>query len=141
MRTFEIFLLLVVTVLPFVKRPLLDRVKAKSVLIFLGALLALHLIFEGWRWQMIPAYVMTLILAWRIHGVDSEKPVRLTFLRVTGFAGIVVLAFLGWVLPMALPVFSLPEPTGSYSVGTEIKIQGSISPLREQMFNEAKTEN
>ncbi len=120
MRTFEIFLLLVVTVLPFVKRPLLDRVKAKSVLIFLGALLALHLIFEGWRWQMIPAYVLTLILAWRIHAVDSEKPVRLTFLRVTGFAGIVVLAFLGWVLPMALPVFSLPEPRGSYSVGTEM---------------------
>lgn len=120
MRTFEILILLTVTILPFVKRPLLDRVKPNQVLVFLGVLLSLHLIFEGWRWQMIPAYILVLILAWRVKVLDASQPVRLTFPRGIGFFGIVLLALVGWVLPMALPVFTLPQPSGSYSVGTEM---------------------
>src|SRR6056300_910515 len=119
MRTFEIILLLIVTLLPFVKRPVLRRVQANHVLIFLGVLLSLHLVFEGWRWQMIPAYILVLILAWRIKALDASEPVRLNFLRGAGFFGIVALALVAWVLPMALPVFNLPEPTGIYKVGTE----------------------
>jgi predicted dienelactone hydrolase len=120
MRTFEIILLLSVTLLPFVKRPVLRRVQANHILIFLGVLLSLHLVIEGWRWQMIPAYILVLILAWRIKALDASETVRLNFLRGVGFFGIVALALVAWVLPMALPVFTLPEPTGSYSVGTEM---------------------
>ena len=73
MRTFEIILLLLVTILPFVKRPLLKRVNPNDILIGLGVLLSLHLIIEGWRWQMIPAYILVLLLAWRIKAVDIGK--------------------------------------------------------------------
>jgi hypothetical protein len=118
MRTFEIIILLVVTILPFVKRPLLSRVKSNHIVIFLGVLVALHLLIEGWRWQMFPAYALVLILAWRIRVTDVSKPARLTFLRGIGYVGLIALAFIGWVLPMALPVFSLPEPRGAFNVGT-----------------------
>lgn len=120
MRTFEIILLLVVTILPFVKRPLLRRVKAEYVLVFLGVLLAIHLVFEGWRWQMFPAYLLLVFLAWRIKVADPSKPAKLTFLRGVGFFSIIALTLIGWLLPMALPVFSLPEPSGSFSAGTEM---------------------
>lgn len=120
MRTFEIIMLLVLTIVPFVKRPLLQHLKPGYVLLFLGVLLSLHFIFEGWRWQMIPAYLLVAILAWRLKAVDVSKTVRLSFLRIIGFFGLSVLTLLAWVFPMVLPVFSLPEPSGPYSVGTEM---------------------
>ncbi len=133
MRTFEIILLLTVTILPFIKRPVLRRVQANHILIFLGVLLSLHLVIEGWRWQMIPAYILLLILAWRIKVLDTAEPVRLNFLRGAGFLGIIALTVVGWVLPMALPVFSLPEPTGSYSVGTEMV---QVETQMDELFTE-----
>jgi len=69
---------------------------------------------------MIPVYAMLLILAWRIRVIDTSGPSRLTVLRGIGFFGILALLFVGWLLPMALPVFTLPEPTGPYRVGTEM---------------------
>lgn len=121
MRTFEIILLATVTILPFVKRLLVLHISSTYLLIFLGALLSLHLIIEGWRWQMFPAYLLTLILAWRIKVVDISNAVRLSFLRIVGFIGISILALIGWILPMTLPVFILPEPQGMYHVGTETR--------------------
>ena len=120
MRTFEIILLLAVTILPFIKRPVLRRLESTYVLLFLGVLMALHLFFEGWRWQMIPGYVLVIFLAWRIRKIDLSKPVRFSFLRGVGFFGSSLMVVVAWVLPMALPVFSLPEPKGQYSVGTEM---------------------
>ena len=120
MRIFEIILLLVITVVPFVKRPLLRRMNPTYLIALLGILLSLHFIFEGWRWQMIPVYIIVFILIWRIKVINVAEPSRLSFLRVLGFLGITILLVVGWVLPMALPVFSLPEPTGPYSVGTEM---------------------
>jgi len=130
MRTFEIILLLTVTILPFIKRPVLRRVQANHILIFLGVLLSLHLVIEGWRWQMIPAYILALLVAWRIKAIDTTELGRLNFLRGAGFLGIIALTVVGWVLPMALPVFSLPEPTGSYSVGTEmVQVETQLDEL------------
>lgn len=120
MRIFEIILILVVTILPFVKRPLLRSVSATYLIVILAVLMSLHFIFEGWRWQMIPVYLLTFILAWRLKVIDTSQPTRLTFLRGLGFLGIVVLLVIGWVLPMALPVFTLPQPRGPYAVGTEM---------------------
>ncbi len=120
MRTFEIALLLILIVLPFVKRPVLRRFKTNSVLLFLGVLLILHFLLEGWRWQMVPVYILVLVLAWRIKVIDASEPVRMNFLRGIGFFGILAMLFAGWLLPMALPVFSLPEPSGPYKVGTEM---------------------
>ncbi len=134
MRILEITLLLVVTILPFVKRPLVRRTQPNYILLFIGILLALHVILEGWRWQMIPAYVLALIVAWRIKAVDATNPARLTFFRSIGYLSIIVLAFIGWILPMALPVFTLPEPTGAYHVGTAMM---HIETEQEEQITEA----
>ncbi len=120
MRTFEIILLLVVSILPFVKRPLVRHIRANYVLLFLGALLAIHLMVEGWRWQMFPAYLLTLIVAWRVKAVDATESPRVSFVRIIGYVGLIILLIPGWALPKLLPVFSLPEPRGPYSVGSEL---------------------
>lgn len=119
MRIFEIIILLTVTVLPFVKRRLLWRIPSNYVLIFLGVIMSLHLLLEGWRWQIFPAYLLFILLAWRIQAVDASNTVRLTFLRLLGFVGLILVAFIAWLLPSVLPVFHLPEPRGAYAVGTE----------------------
>lgn len=120
MRTFEIILLLVITILPFIKRKVLLHFKANYVLLSLAALLALHLLFEGLRWQMFLAYGLLIVLAWRIKVVDASQPVRLNFWRGSGYFVFILVAVIAWVLPIALPVFTLPEPRGNYKVGTQI---------------------
>lgn len=120
MRIFEIILLLIVTILPFIKRPILRKVLAINVLVFIGIILSAHLIFEGWHWQMFPVYFLILILAWRLKVIDADKSPRLSFVRVVGFIGIFIVALLGWILAMVFPVFTLPEPRGAYTVGTEM---------------------
>jgi len=118
MRTFEIILLVAVTILPFVKRKLLLHIRTNHLLPILGCLLLIHLLFEGWRWQMIPAYILLVLLAWRITAADPAQQPQRSFARILGFAGIAFLALVAWLLPAALPVFTLPEPTGTYPVGT-----------------------
>lgn len=120
MRTFEIMLLLVVTILPFVKRRLLCHIRSTYLLLLLGVLMGLHLLIEGGRWQMIPVYLLTFVLAWRIKVVDTSGFKKLSPTRVIGFLGVVLLAVLGGFLSSVLPVFTLPEPTGEYTVGTEM---------------------
>ncbi|MGK7394203.1 MAG: alpha/beta hydrolase family protein [Candidatus Cyclobacteriaceae bacterium M3_2C_046] len=119
MRVFEIILLLVATILPFVKRPFVRQTGSNFLLLFLGILIVVHLIIEGWRWQMFPGYLLIIILAWRIKVVDVSDFIRLSFLRLIGFVGIAMLALLGWTLPVIFPVFSLPETRGPYHVGTQ----------------------
>ena len=75
---------------------------------------------EGPRWQMIPAYVLAalFLLIWlssilRPGGV----PVRQWLARL--MIGLAVLALLvSAVLPVVLPVFRFPKPTGPYAIGT-----------------------
>jgi predicted dienelactone hydrolase len=82
-----------------------------------------HLFVEGARWQMAPAYGVTLSLVVGIirpAGVRSELVHSCSHLKLRA-AGVV----LGWLwiastvlLCAAFPIFRLPAPTGSYSVGT-----------------------
>ena len=118
MRTLEIILLLIVTILPFIKRPVLRRVQANYILLALGVLLILHLVIEGWRWQMIPAYLVIIILSWRIKVTDLTHPYKLSLLKASGFFGVIILALAGWVLTIVFPVFNFPTPRGAYNVGT-----------------------
>lgn len=70
-----------------------------------------HFIVEGYRWQMIPLYVLTLLLTTVSFFVDW-KPLAsyLTF-------GLLLLATL---IPILLPVPQIPTPSGEYQVGTKI---------------------
>jgi len=120
MRIIEIILLLTVTVLPFIKRKIAYKTPSNYILIGLGLLLSLHLIFEGWRWQMTPSYLLLIILGWRVIVVDVTNKPRLSAIRIIGYIGLILIAAIGWVLPSVLPVFDLPETKGQYEVGSRL---------------------
>ncbi|MBN1310806.1 MAG: carboxylic ester hydrolase [Anaerolineae bacterium] len=75
---------------------------------------------EGQRWQMIPAYILTVIffLIW-LSGIiipDSIHTNRfITGIGIgLGASGILI----SIILPILVPVFRFPQPTGPYGIGT-----------------------
>ena len=129
MRPVEALLLLSLLVsllgylVPKSRRPgWLSFMPALSVLI-----VVIHLAVEGYRWQMLPAYALTAILAvgsiWSRRRAANLQPNVPSCLRrgivLVGIAlGLLVLT-LAAALPLALPVFRLPEPSGPYAIGTQ----------------------
>ena len=112
MRSFEILIpvLLVVYLSWHHPRPLVIRLMpALALLVSL-----LHFAFEGYRWQMIPLYVLTPLLAisslTRIFGVNDWKPIASTLT--------LVLVALATALPILLPIPRIPTPSGPFQVGT-----------------------
>ncbi len=75
--------------------------------------LAAHLIVEGGHWQMIPAYTAVLIFA-----VTLTTHTRA--LQFVGLSGVLFLGAASCALSALLPMFRLPAPTGSYTLGTRI---------------------
>ncbi|WP_282079539.1 alpha/beta hydrolase family protein [Aquimarina algiphila] len=118
MRLFEIILLLISTIFPFYFSTKGYRLNKKFLLITFGCVIMLHFIFEGYRWQMIPTYLITVILAWCLYkeylffngGWVKKFISGLTFSTLLLFA---------WSLPYILPIFSLPTPTGKYKIGSD----------------------
>ena len=78
--------------------------------------LVLHLVSEGFRWQMIPLYLLTLALvSWGLAVPNGSPQRRWPVGKTLGGLLLVALAVL---LPVLLPVPRLPAPTGPYAVGT-----------------------
>jgi predicted dienelactone hydrolase len=96
-----------------------------SVVLITLALAVVQVLLEGPRWQMAPAYVLTglFVVVWL---VQSSVPVGgivkqiLTSRVVAGFAIILGIIGLGLAaaLPILLPVFHFPRPSGPYAIGT-----------------------
>jgi dienelactone hydrolase len=124
MRPLEVLLLLVTLVLfgsALTSRPGLRRWSASLSVLGL-AVLGLHWVIEGYRWQMIPGYGLLVGLAaatrWRRPPQPAGESVRRSLgVIVLGLSGVAVLA-IAWTLPLLLPVFHLPTPTGPYPIGT-----------------------
>lgn len=124
MRFFEILLL--ITLFPPLLFAFLPRKRPlwiHALSLIAPVILLLHTLLEEQRWQMWPAYLLTIILAvaagWQL--AQRRKPTTpRRALAVTG--GIV--GFLLWgvalFLSIALPVPTLGEPGGPYAVGTTI---------------------
>ncbi len=75
-----------------------------------------QIIVEGWRWQMVPAYALAVIffLVWLFGAsLHISRFVRGASIGLGGLALIVSMA-----LPILLPVFHFPKPTGTYAIGT-----------------------
>ncbi len=82
----------------------------------LVVLLALQLTLEGYRWQLVPLYLLILTLAiLALWGLRADVPhwPRPVVVPITALWLLVSVA-----LPVALPVPHLPEPTGPYPIGT-----------------------
>jgi dienelactone hydrolase len=78
---------------------------------------ALHFLVEGYRWQMLPAYLLlcVCILCALARGtVDVQTQY---------IAGLVALCCLGLAIFLStlFPVFQLPAPTGPHAVGTQVR--------------------
>ncbi len=133
MRIFEILLL--ATLLPsfsslFVARR--RRPRWLSYLPILGVVfIALHLLTEGHRWQMVPGYVFTgafllssAVAFWQKDRSSSSsqgtRPASRwrTAFRITGAVLGMLIFGVAALIPAAMPVFELPEPSGPFRVGT-----------------------
>ncbi len=86
---------------------------AIPTLVFTGA----HLFVEGYRWQMLPAYIVAVELAAvaALNAKAGPKVPRMVAATGRILAGVAVLVsgFLAW----AFPVPDLPEPSGKYALG------------------------
>ncbi|MFD1776078.1 alpha/beta hydrolase family protein [Paenibacillus rhizophilus] len=97
--------------------------KTTNMLIGAGLLTipVLQLLLEGYRWQLVPLYFVTLILLGSIllrlfRPVPAVKKRRV--LRYINGLALSVLVILSTVLAAALPVIDLPKPDGADAVGT-----------------------
>ena len=78
-------------------------------------ILGLHLVVEGWRWQMAPGYLTTLVLC-----AATAWP---RFVKLGIWSGATLLVCLLGVLVLGtiLPVFDFPAPTGPFAIGSVIR--------------------
>ena len=103
-------------------------------------LLCLHLLLEGFRWQLLLAYLMVTFIflatlrniryyrqPWLLWQLDDRK-----FLRLAG-AGLSLLLLLDTVfLLWVAPLFKMPDPGGTYPIGTTFYYFSD--PQREELF-------
>jgi len=114
MRLFEIITPLILTLYLLWPhpRPFLIRLLPSAALVSI----LIHLLREGYRWQMVPLYILTgLVLAGSLIKIQSTtdwKP-SASFLAF----GLVAVSA---ALPILLPVPRIPSPGGPYSVGTRL---------------------
>lgn len=80
-----------------------------------GLCLAAHLLFEGYRWQMLPIYAVTVGLA--VAGLRAQRNVEKRPRRA-GLVLALVGLILGAALLLLLPVPRFPNPGGPYPIGT-----------------------
>jgi pimeloyl-ACP methyl ester carboxylesterase len=119
MRPFEIVLLVLVglTLLkPFSGS--LRRIVQTNLFILVGwVVVAVHLLFEGARWQMIPIYALLTLftIQWQIRRIRAVKEKKNSIWL--GILGLLILSIV--VLPlMVFPIPNLIEPSGPSPVGT-----------------------
>lgn len=106
-------------------------------------LLLIHSILEGPRWQMVPVYLLTsVVFVFSIFQLKSHYRVatpephaistRNRRLAIASVALLVIVLGTSVSLDIIFPVFSLPEPTGTYDIGT-VTFE-LTDPSREEVF-------
>ena len=93
-------------------RPRIIRLLPAATLV----LTLLHYFIEGYRWQMVPLYVLTLLLTlsslMKIK-LQADWPTTASYMTV-------ILLAVSTALPGLLPVPAITKPSGSLEVGTTI---------------------
>ncbi len=89
-------------------RPMIIRLAPAAALIVMLA----HFTLEGTRWQMIPLYVLTLILTALSFFISDVK-------LLASYLTLILLA-VSTALPALLPVPKIASPSGAHEVGTAI---------------------
>ena len=114
MRLFEILIPSLLTIYLLWKHPRPLGIRLLPAVSLL--LTMIHFALEGYRWQMIPIYVLTSIL-----GISALIKLRSSAVWKP-FVSILLLLLLviSTALPVLLPVPIIPAPDGPYRVGTTI---------------------
>lgn len=116
MQNFELLLILASTFYIVFKRRINNNFNKLFILAALVIILILQVSLEGYRWQMLPAYMIWLVAV--VTAMKSSKKKPSIMLRVLKIFVMIILLALALFLPSILPVFDLPENTGTYTVGT-----------------------
>ncbi|KNF09032.1 platelet-activating factor acetylhydrolase [Gottschalkia purinilytica] len=121
MRTIEFFVI-IINFLILIRVLLFRRGLTRNNIILLGVssvVTSLQLFLEGYRWQMIPAYSVLMVLLLQIF-IYPRKHVASTSLVTRIFKGCFIGLYLAAAvtLPLLMPIFSFNKPTGAYEVGT-----------------------
>ena len=86
-----------------------------------AAVMGIHLVYEGYRWQMIPLYGITIGLGifsiWRLTHPKSRVE-RLSMGLIAQTVGGLLILGIAIIPPIVLPVPKTPDPTGPYEIGT-----------------------
>ena len=126
MRAFEVLILLTLFLrLAAGSFPPVKRSRWIDLLPILTLLLVgIHLVLEKHRWQMLPAYGLVLLLfLLSMRGIrrrerSADKRPSRPLLTIVGSLLVLLVFAFAVTLPVLLPVFRFPEPTGPYPVGT-----------------------
>jgi len=117
MSFLEISLLVTATIIPFYISSSRASYK-KQLWLFISLFIILHIIVDGFRWQMFPIYLVNIILIF-----CSVK--RYTFFKGGWFRKIIssiallLMVGIGFACSSILPVFNLPSPDGPFAVGSQ----------------------
>ena len=116
MQLFEVLFLLALAVgiARLLLGPIHPRLAYSTVAVVGLGLIVLGLVSEGFRWQMVPAYGGFGVLMLASLKTSNTKPVW----RTLGALPLLLLMSVSAFLSHELPIFSLPEPSGPYGVGT-----------------------
>jgi len=86
-----------------------------------GLLIIVHLVVEGARWQMFPAYLLAIGLLANntrlLRSTASRPTSQPVWLRLLLVLGGLLLFIVVSQLPVLIPVFNLPQPGGGFDVG------------------------
>ena len=93
----------------------------------------LQLALEAFRWQMAPAYVLAafLLVVAIVSGRAPTRP-RFSVIRFLGACLLLPPLLAAIALPILLPVFRIPDPTGPYAVGTSYL--HLVDETRDELF-------
>jgi len=122
MRTLEITLAVVLFL--HLALPLVLQRWFKLLALVASGVLVVHLFVEGYRWQMLPLYALTLlvtvftVIGWMRY--PSAQPARKKPNGVQAFFSVAgcLLVIIASALPAVFPIPNLPKPTGPYPIGT-----------------------
>ena len=103
-------------------RPLIVRILPAGALL----LTLIHFSIEGYRWQMIPVYLLTLVLV--LLSLNTSRDIKPIASYLT-----CILVAVSIALPILLPVPSIPAPSGPYQVGT--RIYELTDPARKEIYS------
>lgn len=137
MRLFEdfsLFTMLLILAWSFVPEKRRSRLVLYTPLLT-WALLIVHFIVEGARWQMAPAYLLAVGLTinnYRLLRGKTIKGLSNRYIRLAVIFFVLVIFFIIYQIPRLFPVFTLPEPNGPFKVGIASTVL--VDASREELF-------